>query len=205
MQGSGSSTAPTVRLDQELPAGWATFNKGVSGESAHQIAERVIADSATMCGGEACGVYWLQGGVNTLKSAAFMANTADEVANIALNGDGGADDQHDLGMLDAADYLLSIYPDVYVLLSDALPYAAYCEPGQCPTVTIAAHARATAYNSLLAAACAARPRLRCIFNYSAFTEPATSGHLRTAYTADSLHLNQTGTDALVETVLPQIP
>src|SRR5512144_1134337 len=69
-----------------LPGGYLHTNSAHSGETADQIAQRVLSEAATACLGEPCGTYVLEGGVNTLKSAGFDLTADATVADYALNG-----------------------------------------------------------------------------------------------------------------------
>lgn len=197
VQGVCSGTAPPVALDGLLRADYVVINRGVSGETAHEIAERVISGAATACLGEPCGTYILEGGVNTLKHGAFNEASTTTVVGVALNGDGGADDAHDLGMLDAADHLRATYPRAQVLAVGVLPYAGCTICGINPSPG----ARAAAYNAALVSACASRPWLTCLVPYDDFEDPQNADRLLPAYACeDGSHLINAGSAALAQEV-----
>lgn len=196
-QGECSGTPPPVALDGLLPSGYTVANKGVSGETAHQIATRVVASASTACIGEPCGTYVLQGGVNTLKHAAFDSSATAAVADVALNGDGGSDGAHDLGMLDAADHIRNAHPTARLLLLGVLPYGGCTICGTNPNPG----PRAAAYNAALLNACASRAWLTCLVPYEAFEDPASADRLRPEYACgDMIHLVNAGSAALAQTV-----
>lgn len=192
IQGAGSGTPPPEKLLALKGAGWVVKNKGISNESAAQIATRVISGAATACLDEPCGVYLLEGGVNTLKVSSL--STPAQLADLALNGDGGSDGTNDIGMLDAVDFLLSTYPNARLVWTGILPFTG-CSEVLCPGLT-QAHERALAFNAAMLAACATRSRLVCIDAYEAFEDPENTGYLLPAYSYDGIHLQQAGTDAL---------
>jgi lysophospholipase L1-like esterase len=182
-----------------LPTGYVVVNLGASGETAHQIAARVLEGAATACVGEPCGTYVLEGGVNTLKSATYAASAAETVAAVALEGDGGSDGADDRGMIDAADFLRATYPTAQVLLVGVLPYAG-CDVATCPSLVQPA-ARASAYNTALLTACASRPWLTCILPYAALEDPSQPDYLLPAYAcADGIHLVNAGSAALAASI-----
>lgn len=179
------------QLGLRLPPGYVETNLAVSGETAHQIATRVMAEAATACLGEPCGTYFMNGGVNTLKEAGNAGLSDDDVADLALNGGDGSM----LGMLDAIDYLHSTYPRAGVGISGVTPYAG-CDNATCPSL-VRPGPRAAAYNARLLEACAARPWLMCTFPYAALEDPENSDHIRPAIAcADGIHLLVGGHEAI---------
>jgi hypothetical protein len=166
-----------------LPAGYVETNLAVSGETAHQIATRVMAEAATACVGEPCGTYLVNGPVNTLKHPANAGLSDAAVAELALNGDGASV----LGMMDAVDFLRSAYPRARIGIYGVTPYAG-CNEATCPGL-IRPGPRAAAYNAKLLEACAARPWLMCAFPYAALEDPGNADHLRPDIAcADGIHL-----------------
>jgi lysophospholipase L1-like esterase len=200
-QGECSGTAPPVALDALLPAGYSVQNLGVSGESAHEIYERVASGAATACVGEPCGHYVVQGAVNTLKAATYAASPAAAVASVALNGTGvcavGTPDS--CGTLDSVDLLHANHPTARIFVVGVLPYAG-CSALVCPSL-VAPGARAQAYNAALATACASRAWLRCVSPYASFEDEVQADHLRASIAcADGIHLEDEGSAELAATV-----
>jgi hypothetical protein len=166
-----------------LPVGYVEANMAVSGETAHQIATRVMAEAATACVGEPCGTYFVNGPANTLKDAGNAVLTDAAVAEVALNGDGGSL----LGMLDAVDYLHVTYPRATVGIAGVTPYAG-CDMATCPSL-VRPGPRAAAYNVALLAACTARPWLLCTFPYDTLEDPEEADHIRPDIACpDGIHL-----------------
>jgi hypothetical protein len=70
-------------------------------------------------------------------------------------------------------------------------------------------ADALAYNALIAAACAARPEVTCLFPWDTFEAPYTDaaerGYLKEAYDCDGIHLLQAGSDTLAGLVRTAFP
>lgn len=166
-----------------LPVGYVETNLAVSGETAHQIATRAMAEAATACVGEPCGTYEFNGAVNTLKGPANAAMSDAAVVELALNGDGAAI----LGMMDAVDHIHAAYPRARVGISDVTPYAG-CNEATCPSL-VRPGPRAAAYNARLLEACAVRPWLMCAFPYAALEDPGNANHLRQDIAcADGIHL-----------------
>lgn len=178
-----------------LAAGYAQVSHARSGETADQIAHRIQSEAATACFGVPCGVWAVEGGVNSLKLADFGADALPAVvANYALNGD----DHEVLGMLDAVDWLHIVYPRSKVLLSGVLPYAG-CDSATCP-ILIDPGPRARAYNTAMLAACAARPWLTCTSPYEDFEDPDNPDHLKPMLACpDGIHLLTSGHNQLAAT------
>jgi hypothetical protein len=198
--GACVSTPPPEVLEGLLGGGWDGTNRGVSGETADQIARRVEAGSATACLGEPCGYYVVQGAVNTLKSMAFNAeDTPEEVAFHALYGD-----VDEYGMADAVDHLLTARPTALVIWVGVLPYAG-CNAMTCP-VLIEPTARAIAYNAAMAEACDDRPTVRCVFPYAEFDNPGNPGFLLPALDCgDGIHHSQAGANLYAADVRESFP
>lgn len=161
------SGGPLTYLDALLPGGaaqgWWVSNRAVSGETAAQIRARYTAEEETSCYGIRCGVLWLEGGVNSLRSGVTPAATLTDMVWVA------------------DDALAKGYIVVWI---DVTPYAGFGGAGTDPV------GQATAYNAAMALACNARsnnPKLRCVFNYSAFEDPANPGFLLPAYSCDGIH------------------
>lgn len=191
-----------------LPAGYTVQNLGVSGESADAIVRRIISGSATACIGEPCGTYVVEGVVNTLKQADFAETAADTVAEIGLNGTGGecspetigSAPNNTCGMLDGVEYLHSTHPDAQIVMVGGIPYGS-CDNVACPSL-VEPGPRMRSYNAKMAAACATRPWLRCVFVYEDFEVPHAIGEphndlLREdyRYSGDGIHLKEEGAAA----------
>lgn len=168
-----------------LPAGYSETNDAHSGETADQIAHRAIAEAATACFGGPCGTYAFNGAVNTLKIADLAEWADEDVAALALYGDGG----EVLGMMDAVDFIHTTYPHAAVLEVGVLPYAG-CDEDTCPPAALVRPGlRAAAFNAALLDACAARPWLKCVSSYPSFEDPDNPDHLKPAIAcADGIHL-----------------
>jgi lysophospholipase L1-like esterase len=200
-QGACSSVGPPAVLDSLLPSGYSVQNKGVSGETAHEIYVRVAAGAATACVGEACGHYIVQGGVNTLKHPTFNGQAAGDVASVALNGSVACDTgtPNSCGTLDSVELLHAAHPRARVFVIGEMPYGG-CDVLTCPSLE-APGPRAGAYNAALLSACAARPWLTCIFPYDDFEDQDTPDDLLPAYRcADGIHLLDAGSAALAAMV-----
>lgn len=170
-----------------LPAGYVHKSNAHAGETADQIAKRVLSEAATACLGEPCGTYVLEGGVNTLKSTGFDLTPDADVAAYALNGD----DASVLGMMDAVDNLRTAQPYSAVILVGVLPYAG-CDALTCPSLVRPGN-RAALYNAALLAACAARPWLKCVSPYADFEDPDAPDYLKPAIACtDGIHLLTAG-------------
>lgn len=186
MAGACSGYSPCTRLATALP-GASTSQWAVSGHTAQQIRDRYFANFLTACGGEECGTVVLEGGVNTLKQPEAVTGTAERAA-LAL-------------MLEVVDQALS--RGRRVVWIGVLPYAS-CGPSTCP-VLVDPGERARNYNTLLAAACAARagPRLRCVLPYADFESTTTADYLRADYACadDGIHLQPAGAQALADLML----
>jgi lysophospholipase L1-like esterase len=191
--GACNSTLPATKLEQLLGAGWvATLNTGdgsqpaVSGYTAAQIRARYEATHATACAGEPCGYVVVQGGVNSLKGGVSPEDTLED-------------------MVAVVDHALA--QSYRVAWLGVLPYAGCTAPLCTEEAAAEAHAKATAYNALVAAACAARPAVRCVLPYETFEDPAEEGHLREEYScsgSDKLHLKQAGADVLYGAVATKV-
>jgi lysophospholipase L1-like esterase len=191
--GACSPTPLAVKVAQLLGEGWvASGNAGdgqppaLSGYTAAQIRARYEATCAAACNGEECGYLVVQGVVNSLKGGVSPEEALEDMVAIV------------------DDAILRGIPVVWV---GPLPYAGCTEP-TCSAASVAnAHAKATAYRSLMATACAERPEVKCIDAYEAFEDPEQQGHLRDDYACengDGIHLRQAGTDALAAQIAAQI-
>lgn len=183
------STTPLCEAVGAAIAGSRTSNESVSGYTPAQI--KICYEGgdsgnclgyAAACGDRDCGYVLLNGGVNQLKAGNAVTGEV-EAAAVATT-------------FETVDAILANTESIVVLF-DVLPYAT-CNPATCPTVTDA-RLRATTYNSLKAAACAARannPRLKCITSYAAMEDPEEEGALSSTYACadDFIHLKQAGTD-----------
>lgn len=161
------SGGPLEYLRASLPGYW-TSNRAVSGENAAQIRARYTAEEATSCYGQRCGILWLEGGVNSLRGGTTPAATLADMVWIV------------------DDALAKGY---YVVWLDVAPYAGFSGAGSNPL------GQATGYNTLWAAACAARAsnsRLRCVATYASYEDPANPGYLKAAYSCDGIHHNVAG-------------
>jgi hypothetical protein len=180
--------SPCVPLRATLgTTGWMQSTHAIAGETADQIARRIMAEAPTACYGGPCSYYEVNGVVNTLKLADFVLTDDATVVDVALNGDRGSDGVNDLGMLDAVDWIHGNYPHAKVTLWGVLPFAG-CDSATCP-VLVAPGARARLYNEAMLAACASRPWLACIDRYSAFEDSGNPDHLDPAIAcSDGIHL-----------------
>lgn len=174
MNGYGAPS-PLETAVVALGAGAVRYNAGYPGENSTQIAARWLATEATVCGVRRCTHVWMEGGVNDLRL------TATTPADIATNMASAVDDALAKGYV--------------VVWSDILP----CRGDAQCTAPVAANI--LAYNALMATACATaprslNPRLRCVFAYAAFDNPASPGYLLPAYSRDELHLSSAGSAAL---------
>jgi lysophospholipase L1-like esterase len=181
--GACSATTPTAALQAALP-GWAgSTNVGdggppaIGGYTAAQIRARYETYRDTSCNGERCGVYLVEGGVNSIVNGVSAAATlADMVAIV--------DNVRSIGRR--------------AVWFGILPFRGSAQGSDARTTA------ALAYNALMATECAARPDVDCIFLYSAFEDPASPGYLRSRnhdsspdYNCDGIHLLQDGTNAMV--------
>lgn len=176
-----------VHVANLLPDGYRGFTGAFGGETADQIAHRVIAETATDCLGEPCGTWIVQGAVNTLKLPDYVLMTDEVVSEIALNGDGASI----LGMADAWDYLHATYPHNGIIAIGVLPFKG-CDFLTCPFL-VRPGERARTYNAKFLAACAQRPWLACLSPYADFEDPLNPDYLDPdiAY-SDGIHLVQAG-------------
>jgi hypothetical protein len=179
-------TSVCSELGLLLPAGYVEVNKAVSGETAHQIATRMISEAPTACLGEPCGTYAGNGAVNTLKEAGNAGLSDAAAAELALYGDGASV----LGIMDGWDWIHANYPRATKIATGVLPYGG-CDGATCPPPGfVRPGERAAAFNAAFLAACAARPWLRCISPYDAFEDPQNQDRLLPAIAcADGIHLN----------------
>lgn len=146
----------------QSPGYWPS-NHAVSGETAAQIRARYVSEEATSCYGIRCGILWLEGGVNSLRSGITPAATLTDMVWIV------------------DDALAKGYVVVWL---DVAPYAGFSGAGSNPL------GQATGYNAAWAAACAARasnPKLRCVATYASYEDPANPGFLKAAYSCDGIH------------------
>lgn len=166
-----------------LGTGAYAVNAGYAGEKTDQISARWLASEPTICGATLCSHVWFEGGINDLRltdtlPAAMIANMLTAV-----------DDALARGYVVAWNDLLPCRGDV--LCTDAVMD------------------NVLSYNALMATACATaprslNPRLRCIFAYSLFVDPARfredgttlAGYLLPFYSRDELHLSVSGSAAL---------
>lgn len=167
--------SPLVTAVEALGAGAYAINAGYPGENTAQISERWLASEATVCGATRCSHVWFEGGVNDLRLTSTLPPAM--IAN----------------MLTAVDDALA--KGYVVVWSDILP----CRGDAQCTAPVAGNI--LTYNALMATACATaprslNPRLRCVFAYSAFDNPASPGYLLPAYSRDELHLSVSGSEAL---------
>ncbi|QSQ14031.1 SGNH/GDSL hydrolase family protein [Myxococcus landrumensis] len=182
LAGSCNGTDPLTVTRNLLGAGWLSSNHGVPSETAAQIRARYLSESPTGCLGEMCEHVVVEGGVNSLNNAVSPAATvADMVAVV--------DD--------------ALAQGHWVVWTDVLPATGCNFCGQ--EMRDNSYARNTTYNALMLAECNARssnPRLRCVFNFSAFEDPArpNQGYLLPAYDCDGIHLLQAGADALAASI-----
>lgn len=150
-------------------------NYGVSGETAAQIASRVVAGAATSCGGRPCAYCVIQGGVNSIKGAGAISASATMA--------------HMTPAVDAARVVCK-----RVVWLDILPFRGWA----LDLNDAATQQRAKDYNTLMTAECASRSdttslgQLRCFFAYSTMEDPSNATYLLPAYTVDGLHLSPTG-------------
>ena len=161
------SGGPLNHLVTLLPGYWPS-NRAVSGENAAQIRARWTAEEATSCYGQRCGIAWIEGGVNSLRGGVTPAATLADMVWVV-------DDALSKGY--------------YVVWLDVAPYAGFSGAGVNPL------GQATGYNTLWAAACAARasnPRLRCVSTYPSYVDPANPGYMLPAYTCDGIHHTAAG-------------
>jgi len=204
--GACSGTAPPAALDALLPTGYVVANKGVSGETAHQIYARVHSGAATDCRGAPCGHYVVQGGVNTLKGPAYAESAAEDVAVVALHGSNSdasaecsTEEEDDCGTMDSVDLLHSTQARARIVVFGEMPYAG-CDNATCPGL-VAPGPRATAYNARLQAECATRPWLTCLLPYEEMEDPENADHLLPAYAcSDGIHLVNAGSAFLAQKV-----
>lgn len=160
------------------------YNAGVPGENSAQIKDRWLASEATVCGVSRCTHVWFEGGVNDLRLTATLPPA------IISNMETAVDD--------------ALAKGYTVVWSDILPCRG---DAQC---TEAVAANILTYNGLMSTACATaprslNPRLRCIFAYATFNNPANPGFLLPAYSSDNLHLTPEGSallGSLAAAVLP---
>lgn len=174
--GACSATTPTARLQSLLGAGWAgSTNAGdgtapaVGGYTAAQIRTRYEATRDTACAGDRCGTYVFEGGVNSIVNGVSAAATLGDMKAIV-------DDCRSLGR--------------NCVWYGILPFRGSAQGSDARTTA------ALSYNALMAAECATRPNVECLFPYAAFEDPANSGYLLPAYSCDGIHLVQDGTNAL---------
>lgn len=210
-QGACSGTAPPPRLDALLATGgkpgYTVSNRGIAGETAHEISARAQSGSATACLGTACGHYVVQGAVNTLKSADYNASTAASVAQVALHGASSSSSgtcatgtPNACGTMDTVDYLRATHTNARIIVIGVLPYAS-CNQLTCPDL-VEPGERATEYNAALQSECTARPWLTCVLPYDTFRDGATHNLSSTyACAADGLHLKDEGSEQLAQEVL----
>jgi hypothetical protein len=174
IQGACSSS-PQVPLQQLLP-GYVGVNRGISAQTSAQIAARYFAGHLTDCGGEECGTYLFEGGVNDCKGGG--CDPASVLATM-------------MAMVDDARTRHR-----RVIASNIAPFrtCAICGGGD----LAAGWELAKQYNALFAAACAARRDITCIDvgAGSDWEEPATDGVLKSAWSCDGLHWQQAAIDAL---------
>jgi hypothetical protein len=206
-QGACSSTPPPAALDGLLPAGYTVANEGIAGQTTHEIYTRIASavvgvGASTVCVGSPCGHYIVQGAVNTLKSAEYAESTAASVAAIALNGSGVCNVAvaDSCGTLDSVDLLHTTYPQARIYALGVLPYAG-CDFVTCGTL-VEPGARAAAYNAALQTACASRPWLTCVIEYTAFEDPEAADHLKPPPDGceDRIHLKDPLSAQLAQTV-----
>ena len=167
-----------------LGTGAVRYNAGNPGERSNQIRDRWLATESAICGVRRCDYVWFEGGVNDLR----LAGTPP--ATVASN------------MVTAVDDALS--KGYVVLWSDILPCRADADCGPSVGTNI------LAYNAAMAMACntaprSTNPRMRCIFAYSAFDDPAQPGYLLPAYSRDGLHLSVAGSAALGAMAASRLP
>lgn len=162
------SGGPLNYLMAQLPGYW-TSNHAVSGETAAQIRARYVAEEATSCYGQRCGIIWLEGGVNSLRSGTTPAATLTDMVWIV-------DDALSRGY--------------YVVWLDVAPYAGFSGAGADPL------GQATGYNTAWALACSTRsainPKLRCVATYASYVDPGNPGYLNPTYSCDGIHHNVAG-------------
>lgn len=178
--------SPPAYVDANLGGstteGWLVKNAGISGQAPSAIRTTYTSGEATACNGDRCAHLLLEGGVNCLRVGTAPATCLADMTWIV-------DDALSKGYA--------------VLWLDVTPYKAWASAGTDPT------GQATSYNTLWAAACAARAgntKLKCLANYAAFVDG--SGNLNASYTCDGVHFNQSGTNALgarILTALQSIP
>lgn len=166
-----------------LGEGAVRFNAGFSGENSAQISARWMASESTVCGVTRCSHVWFEGGINDVRLTSTLPPAIID------------------NMLTAVDDALE--KGYVVVWSDMLP----CR-GEV-LCTEAVIDKVLAYNALMATACSTaprslNPRLRCIFAYSLFVDPARfredgttlAGYLLPFYSSDELHLSVSGSAAL---------
>lgn len=180
--GACSATTPTAALAASMP-GWAgSTNVGdggapaIGGYTAAQIRTRYETYRDTSCLGQQCGVYLIEGGVNSIVNGVSAAATlADMVAIV--------DNVRSIGRR--------------AVWFGILPFRGSAQGSDARTLA------ALEYNALMATACAARPDVDCVFLYADFEDPLFPGYLRSRnhdsspdYNCDGIHLLQAGTNAM---------
>jgi hypothetical protein len=168
-----SATPPYLALSALLP-GYFAATQAQSGTTTAQIAAHYVDTRDTACGGERCGTYVFQGGVNDCKNGECTPATMLAATLAAV------DDARALGRR--------------VIWVNVAPFATCSFCG----APVAGWALAKEYNALVLAACAARTDVTCldVGAGSAWEEASADGHLKTAWSCDGIHWLQGGTDAL---------
>lgn len=187
MAGACSATPPCELLAQSI-SGATSANEAVSGYTADQISTCYFDGVMGQCNAYSDqAIVVIEGGVNSLKGGDAVTSVV-EPATVAT-------------MREIVEDALGRARRVVWL--DVLPYAT-CAPEACPVVTDA-HLRATTYNSLKSAACAAinNPRLQCLSLYQDFEDPEEDGALSSTYACadDFIHLKQAGSNRLACRIL----
>jgi len=167
-----STTAPHLALSALLP-GYLAANHAQSGTTTSEIATHYFATRDTACDGTLCGTYLFEGGVNNVKNG---SGTPSSMLSDMLSA---VDDARSRGRR--------------VVWTNIAPFkgCGFCgDPATGWTL-------AKSYNTLWAAACAARPDITCVDvgAGTAWEEPSTDGYLKTAWSCDGIHWLQGGTEA----------
>lgn len=175
MAGACNASSPCTRVQAGIP-GSITKQFAVSGYTAQQIRDQYFANYATACNSEECGTILVEGGVNSLKASDAITGVVEQETVDKM-----------LEIVDAARE-----DGRRVVWIGVLPYGT-CDPSVCPTL-VDPGVRATTYNALMMAACAARasPLLKCIDPYDTFESPSTANALNADYAcSDNIHLQDT--------------
>jgi hypothetical protein len=161
-----NDTAPADALLALLPGYAGTARWAQAGTTISDITAQYFTTKSFACGGEPCGTYIFEGGVNDCKNGSCTPATMLSTFLTAID-DARADGKR-------------------VVWSNIAPFAtcSFCTPDPAGGWVLAKQ-----YNALWASACAVRPDVTCIDAGAgtAWEEPSTDGHLKTAWSCDGIH------------------